>query len=578
LTNDPPQSARSIARLLAALAGPFAMAVGVFVLAGWQWDIEFFKRLLPGLVSMNPVTAVAFILAGWSLHQQREALISTRPLARLAALAVLAIGATTLWNTVFGWNLDYDQFLFASKLAQDGTFPNRMAPNTALMFALTGLALLLLDTKTRRGFRPAEPLALAAVLIALLALIGYGYRVQWLYGVAAFIPMALHTAVLFLVLSLGVLGVRPDSGLMALVTGDSPGGALIRTLFPLVVAVQFVLGWLNLLGGRLGLYGTELGVALLVSASIVVFAALLGWSAWSLHRTDRAREREAAARQRQSVALAEINRELEAFAYSVSHDLRSPLRHIRAYADLLQGETAGRLSDPARRHLAVIREAGEEMSRLIDDLLAFSCTARVALHQEPVALSALVAATVRGLEMETRDRNVVWRVQPLPEVTGDASLLRQVLANLLGNAIKYTRGRDPAVIEVGRAGRENDRLVFFVRDNGAGFDPRHAHRLFGVFQRLHRAEEFEGTGIGLALVRRVIARHGGRTWAEGTVNGGATFYFTLAPAADSASATTTPAAARRFSARILPGAEPAISAAGALEAVVPHPGGGGGRS
>jgi light-regulated signal transduction histidine kinase (bacteriophytochrome) len=167
------------------------------------------------------------------------------------------------------------------------------------------------------------------------------------------------------------------------------------------------------------------------------------------------------------------------------------------------------------------------MGQLIDDLLAFSRMGRTGMRSGPVRLDEMVENTVRDLEMATEGRKINWKIAPLPRVTGDGSMLRQVFANLLENAVKYSRHRDPAEIEVGCVGEEDGRSILFVRDNGAGFDMKYAHKLFGVFQRLHRAEDFEGTGIGLALVSRIVARHGGRTWAEGKVNEGATFYFTL---------------------------------------------------
>jgi light-regulated signal transduction histidine kinase (bacteriophytochrome) len=170
------------------------------------------------------------------------------------------------------------------------------------------------------------------------------------------------------------------------------------------------------------------------------------------------------------------------------------------------------------------------MGQLIDDLLAFSRISRIEMNQSPVRLDELVQNALRGLEMATQGRNIVWKIAPLPAVIGDGALLKQVWANLIGNAVKYSQPRNPAEIEIGYAGEEEGRTIFFVRDNGAGFDMQYAHKLFGVFQRLHRADEFHGTGIGLATVRRIISRHGGRTWAEGKVNEGATFFFTLQPA------------------------------------------------
>jgi PAS domain S-box-containing protein len=228
-----------------------------------------------------------------------------------------------------------------------------------------------------------------------------------------------------------------------------------------------------------------------------------------------------------AVELAEANKELESFSYSVSHDLRAPLRHVQGYVEMLQRATEGQLAEQAQRYVKTIREASVEMGQLIDDLLAFSRMGRNEMRESRVPLDEVVQTTIRGLEMATTGRNIVWQTAPLPPVVGDPSLLKQVLTNLIGNAVKYSRMRDPGRIEIGCAGEEDGRIILFVRDNGAGFDMRYTHKLFGVFQRLHRAEEFEGTGIGLATVRRIVARHGGRVWAEGAVNQGATFYFTL---------------------------------------------------
>jgi light-regulated signal transduction histidine kinase (bacteriophytochrome) len=169
------------------------------------------------------------------------------------------------------------------------------------------------------------------------------------------------------------------------------------------------------------------------------------------------------------------------------------------------------------------------MGQLIDDLLAFSRMGHTEVQQSPINLDGLVQGTIRSLEMATEGRHIIWQAAPLPQVVGDLSMVKQVLGNLIGNAVKYSRMRDPAQIEIGCAGEEDGRIILFVRDNGAGFDMQYAHKLFGVFQRLHRAEEFEGTGIGLATVRRIVTRHGGRVWAESALNRGATFFFTLQP-------------------------------------------------
>ena len=211
--------------------------------------------------------------------------------------------------------------------------------------------------------------------------------------------------------------------------------------------------------------------------------------------------------------LSEANSELEAFSYSVSHDLRTPLRHILGFADLLKRESGEGATPKAARYLKVIGESAERMNRLIDDLLEFSRTSRAELRRGPVDLERLVQSVRADLAPDQGERSVEWRIGPLPAVIGDVGLLRQVFDNLLSNALKYTRTRQTALIEV--TARQQGREVWLsVRDNGVGFDPEYIGRLFGVFQRLHRSDEFEGTGIGLANVRRIVARHGGRVWAE----------------------------------------------------------------
>jgi PAS domain S-box-containing protein len=231
--------------------------------------------------------------------------------------------------------------------------------------------------------------------------------------------------------------------------------------------------------------------------------------------------------QRRAEQLETANKELEAFSYSVSHDLRAPLRHIDGFVKILEKQSSPNLNEGGRRYLSIIADSARQMGALIDDLLVFSRMSRTELCRSKVALNSLVHEAVDALLIETNGRPITWKIGKLPEVEADPAMLRQVWINLIANAIKYTRPRNPAEIEMGCADAANGEFVFFVRDNGVGFDMQYAHKLFGVFQRLHRAEEFEGTGIGLANVRRIISRHGGRTWAEGKLDGGATFYFSL---------------------------------------------------
>ena len=220
------------------------------------------------------------------------------------------------------------------------------------------------------------------------------------------------------------------------------------------------------------------------------------------------------------------NRDLEAFSYSVSHDLRAPLRHVSAHCSLLLERASVAEDAEARRHAESAIKAVSRLAQLVDDLLHFSRMGRLGMQRAPVSMQDIVEQVKRDLEPELQARTIVWQTGSLPGVLGDESMLKQVWQNLLGNAIKYTRTRAISRIEIDMV-YDEDEFIFFVRDNGVGFDPQYTRKLFGVFERLHGAREFEGTGIGLANVRRIIQRHGGRVWAEGIVEGGATFYFSL---------------------------------------------------
>jgi len=222
-----------------------------------------------------------------------------------------------------------------------------------------------------------------------------------------------------------------------------------------------------------------------------------------------------------------INKELEAFAYSISHDLRAPLRHVVGYAEMLEKNASGILDEKSRRYMATILESAKRMGMLIDDLLAFSRIGRTETRQTMVSLDQLVKEVRSEVSQETDARNIAWKVGSLPELYGDRSMLKLALVNLVSNAVKFTRTRTQPQIEIGCAERPSDGVVMFVKDNGVGFDMRYVNKLFGVFQRLHRADEFEGTGIGLATVQRIIHRHGGQVWAEGLVDQGATFFFSV---------------------------------------------------
>ncbi len=225
--------------------------------------------------------------------------------------------------------------------------------------------------------------------------------------------------------------------------------------------------------------------------------------------------------------LEEANRDLEAFSYSVSHDLRAPLAQMMGFAEVLDEEAGPASSEKSRRYVGKIVTAGRRMAELIDNLLRFSRDAHRGLEMRSVKLDEVVEDVICECKQGLGSRNVIWRVARLPHAWCDAALLRQVFMNLISNALKYSGPRDPAVIEICPPEVQQEEAVFSVRDNGVGFNSQYADKLFGAFQRLHNSSEFEGSGIGLASVRRIISRHGGRVWARGAVGEGATFYFSL---------------------------------------------------
>jgi PAS domain S-box-containing protein len=761
------------------LASVLAFVVGTLVLIGWMGNLDLLTRGGPGMVAMNPMTAVLFLCAAFSLWLQADAGPDAAPsrfmpLARLAALVVVAVALLRIFGYASSSDVGIDHWLFAERVAaSDGQLPNRMAPNTAFGFVLLGLALLLLDRTTRRGHRPAEILAIVVALVALLALFGYAYGVRRMYGVASYIPMALPTALILLLLAIAALCVRPGSGMMAVFTRASVGGAIARRLLPAMVGSMFVLGWLRLEGEHRGLYGAELGVALYTLANIAIFSALVWWTAISLDRSEARRRQVEQERERffavspdlmcvagfdgyfkslnpawevllghsrdellarpfvefvhpddraataarmeamltgapvtafenrfcrrdgdyrwfswnaipvtgehqiyatarditarkqaeelqakmaaivefsddaimsktlegtittwnpgaerlfghsaeeaigkpmamlippeldgeetrilegvrrgqvqrfesvrmhkdgrrihvaasispirdragavvgaskvvrdiserkraedsilalnaelgkNAAQLQEVNRELEAFSYTISHDLRAPLRHIDGYARMLQ-EDAVQLEPELRRYLDAISTSARTMGMLIDDLLAFSRLGRKPVERVPVDMAAIARSALRELGGDACTDTVV--LGELPGAHADPVLLKQVWVNLFSNALKYSAPRGTSA-QVELSGERDGAVTRYrIRDNGVGFDMRYADKLFGVFQRLHSQDEFEGTGVGLAIVQRIVARHGGRIWAEAEPGRGATFTIELPEATPS---------------------------------------------
>jgi signal transduction histidine kinase len=509
-----------------------AVVTGALVLIGWAFEIAMLKSLAPAFPAMKANAAIAFILAGTALW------LTPHRVARVAAWAVLLIGAATLSEYLTGWDLGLDQLLFTDPEVET-VGPGRMALNTALGLLLLGAGLLLVASPKARWRRGAEMLGGLVALIALFTLIGYLFGVDALQGgVAQYTNMALRAALVLAALSIGLIAAAPDSWLVARVIDPGPSRTLARRLLPAVVVVPIGLGWLRLLGQDAGWYDTRFGTSLVVLFTIVIFLIAVLWSLVVLERVEGRRRladaalRESEERQRlalrertANVELARSNADLERFASAASHDLQEPLRTVGTYVQLLAQRYQGRLDPDAHEFIGYAVEGVTRMQRLIEDLLAYS---RAGAGERDVALTPAQDSLDRalaGLKLVIHEGGAVITSDPLPVVHADASQLEHVFSNLLGNALKFRSAAAPRIHL--SAVRQESEWVFSVRDNGIGIDPQYFDRIFVIFQRLHGRGEYPGTGIGLAIAKRIIERHQGRIWVESEPGCGSTFFFTL---------------------------------------------------
>jgi signal transduction histidine kinase len=524
-------------------------AFGIVIMVAWLTHATAVLHFANKTTPMFFNTALALTLTGICLF----AVTRGKPKAAIVAGAFDAVlGVLCLTEYIVGRNLGIDQLFVRAYMNAPGHVPGRMGANTAACLVLFGAGFLLW-----RPWRPnPHPVALmacasAAGAIVVVAFFGYASQNAAAYGWNQLSAMAEVTAVVMGVGAVAMVAAAWDQSV------PRPGGLPAWLAIPLsVVAFGFcAFVWWGAIGaaGQSGRISTN---RVIVAATILGLAVsgLFALSIGLAQRLDERRrlaelkgvqlakaEAEARARESEVRALNEhledrverrtadlvlANANLEAFTYSVAHDLRAPLRAMSGFSEALLEEYADRLDEGGREYATRIESASQRMAELIDDLLHLSRVSRGEIHLEPVDLSREVASVAQELQNREPDRQVNLVIEDGVWVTADRLLIHTVVENLIGNAWKFTSHRTKANIEFGTT-PDGPPICCFVRDNGAGFDPTYADKLFQPFQRLHQASEFPGTGVGLASVLRIVERHGGRTWAEGAVDQGATFYFTL---------------------------------------------------
>ena len=503
---------------------------GIVLLGGYALEISGLRNLAPGLPKMMPNTALGLLLSAISLFLHttsppKHRLFSSGWIQKLLAATVVLLGAATIVEYLLGINLGIDELLFRD-LVPGATYPGRPSPQTSLCFILSGISLTLLGAKRLRVLQLSQMLGVIVGFTAIVAVVGYVYSALPLYGLNAYTGMAIHTAVSFLAISGGIIFAKSERGLAAVFTSRSEGGHMARRLLPAIIVVPIALGILSRWGERVGLFSTATGMAADVTLHIVLLGAELWLFALFLERSNVARDDAIQTMHRHSVQLEATNQELQALSNAIPRNLMPPLTELARLSETLREACGEHLDEQGKQHISSIQESVKKAGYLIDDLIKLSQVTSTEMNREPVDLSKLAEELLAELRRAHPERKVESVITPGLVCEGDSSLLRLALENLLGNAWKYSAKASSPRIEMGVTEINGDK-TFSVRDNGIGFDMSYAGKLFLPFQRLHNEDEFLGTGIGLAIVQRIVHRHGGRTWAISKANEGATLYFTL---------------------------------------------------
>ncbi|WP_414468681.1 sensor histidine kinase [Methanobacterium sp. ACI-7] len=492
--------------------------LGFLFLMGWILNIPILIAPGPTYATIALPTTINFILIGISIYilQKKQISLQSRTVVQLLSILVLLAGLISLIFYILNYVLQID--LFGILFGPQNTSVYGMSIIAALSFILTGIALLIIDTSICKKRNFCQYLMIITFFLMYLTILGYIYQTT-IYNIPNIIQPSIYGTITFIIVSMSILCARPDRGPMGLLSSNRLSGILGRRILPAIIVLPLIIGELRLLGEKLELYDSNFGIAITIfSTTLLLFIiALIG-----LNSNDNTDLKRLKAEQR----LRRSNDELRQFAYITSHDLQEPLRTIASYAGLLKRRYEGQLDSDADEFIGYMVSGASRMKSMIQGLIEYS---RVGTGKEKFiefSTKNALKNAISSLKSSIDESNAEITYEELPYITGNESQISIVFHNLIENALKFQKEGVPPKIKISFKKRGNE-YVFSISDNGIGLEEQYSDKIFEVFKRLHTIDKYQGAGIGLAIIKRIIEQHGGYVWVKSELWKGSTFYFTI---------------------------------------------------